>query len=702
MSIRDKILEYLNSPDYTPKKYRELLEYFNAEDTAFRKIIEEMEDEGLIYKSRRKLEYISCSRNDLLKAHVTRITRNFALAMVLESDGSSQIYRINDHESFDILYHDDILINPIDDQFANFFMLIKHNLNNIVGEVVYGHPFYFIPDDKNFEMRVNIPDDKLNGAKGGQKVAINITKTVPYYEGEVTNVIGFKNAPHVDMLSLIYQASVPTKFPDEVNTQVATIPPQVIPSDLIGRVDCSKHLIVTIDGEDAKDFDDAIQTIKNTDGTYTLKVHIADVSHYVTKLSPLDKEAFKRGTSIYLVDTVIPMLPFELSNGICSLNPNEIRLTMSCDMVIDQTGEIKDYKIYESYISSKHRLTYTQVNAFFKGEHEYPADLAEMLTSSKELATIIRKNHEQRGALDLDVAEARVITNEDGVPTDVVLRERGEAERMIEDFMIAANETVASHIYWQHLPFIYRIHDLPKMKKMDQFKNLIKPMGYYLKGDKNGVHPKELQSLLSRTEDKPEHEIIASLMLRSLAKAKYDVQNVGHFGLASQCYTHFTSPIRRYPDLLVHRMLKYYSKPIENYNESDLIAELEYLAIQSSNNERRAIELERDVEDMKKAEYMTSKIGELFVGKVSGIINSGFFVELENTIEGMVRFETMDDDYYEFDEKRMIAIGRGTKKIIKLGDSVKVKLFKAEKSTGQIEFITLKKKPRRYSYEESR
>jgi len=371
-------------------------------------------------------------------------------------------------------------------------------------------------------------------------------------------------------------------------------------------------------------------------------------------------------------------------------------------MIIDQTGEVKDYKIYESYIASKHRLTYTQVNAFFKNEHEFPPDLGEMLTASRELSLIIRRNHEERGSLDLDVAEAKILTNKDGYPTDVVLRERGEAEKMIEDFMIAANETVASHIFWQHLPFIYRVHELPKMKKMDQFKNLIKPMGYYLKGDKNGVHPKELQALLGRTENKPEHEIIASLMLRSLAKAKYDVQNVGHFGLASQCYTHFTSPIRRYPDLLVHRMLKYYSQPMDNYNETELIEELEYLALESSNNERRAIGLERDVEDMKKAEFMEGKIGELFVGKVSGIINSGFFVELENTIEGMIRFETMDDDYYEFDEKRMVAVGRGSKKMIKLGDTIKMKLLKADKSSGQIEFVTIKKRMRRDTYEESR
>jgi ribonuclease R len=355
-------------------------------------------------------------------------------------------------------------------------------------------------------------------------------------------------------------------------------------------------------------------------------------------------------------------------------------------MIINRQGKVVDYQIYQSVLRSSYRLTYDAVNAFYEGHHTFDAPLASMLQDMLELAQIVRTERESRGALDLDVPEAKILVDEQGKPTDVVLRERGEGERLIEDFMVVANETVASHVYWQSLPFIYRVHESPKQKKLDLLSAMVKSFGYALKGDKTGIHPKELQSLMQRTKGKPEHVVIATMLLRSLAKADYRGENLGHFGLASSCYTHFTSPIRRYPDLLVHRLLKVYLKRPNKIDYVGLEEEINYLALQSSICERRAIDLERAVEDMKKAEYMQDKVGATFHGVVSGIIDQGFFVELPNTIEGMVRFESMND-YYVFDPKKMVATGSGSKKVISLGKKMRVKVKGADKNTGQIEFI---------------
>ncbi len=650
----------------------------------FDKAMAELFEEGVIFQTKQK-KYVLSSSFGYLVGTITKAGQKGLIATVIKENGEKETFNIPEIASQGAIYQDRVLMTR-DGHSGGVVKVIKPYTGNVVGLVKVGsHGKYIIPDNENFPL-VDLFKGKDLNAQEGHKVVVRITSRLPSLFGEVTKIIGHINDPKVDIISLAYQANVPLHFPDEIMEYVKTMEDEVSPEELVGRKDLTNHVICTIDGIDAKDLDDAIEVYKNDDDTYTLGVHIADVSNYVKQYELIDREAFKRGTSIYMTDYVIPMLPHALSNGICSLNPDVIRLTMSCEMKIDQNGEIVDYDIYKSYIKSSYRLNYDDVNAFYEGKHEYPKELGDMLTIALDLSHIIRDVRTKRGSLDLDVDEAKIIVDEKGFPTDVVLRSRGEGERLIEDFMIEANETVASHIYWQNLPFVYRVHDKPTEAKFNNFCKLIAPLGYKVKGERNGVHPLELQALLNRVKNTEVQDIISTLMLRSMAKAKYGVENIGHFGLASTCYTQFTSPIRRYPDLMVHRLLKLYDGSVKPSKKNDLTEELVYQAEQASLCERRAIDLERDVDDMKKAEYMQDKVGQVFEGKVSGIINSGIFVELPNTIEGMVRFEDMEDDFYVFDEDRMVAQGQGSKKMIKLGDKMKVQVKRADKDTRRIDF----------------
>jgi len=564
--------------------------------------------------------------------------------------------------------------------------ILDHANKEVVGTLSYAKRVHVIPS--NSALPVIYLEENTLISSPNDIVVVNITNYDNELRGVIKEVLGNKQTPGIDILAKIYEHNVPYEFSDETLEQVKKVPHSLRVSSKMKeeRLDLRGELIVTIDGEDAKDFDDAISVSINDDGTYKLGVHIADVTHYVKKGSPIDKDAIERGTSCYLADRVVPMLPFELSNGICSLNPEEDRLTLSCIMNIDENGKVITYDIKPSIIHSKYRLTYKNVNKLFNHELKMDKDLSEMLFLAKRLANKIRKEREERGNIDLDIDEAKLIIDTNGKVVNIIKRDRGISEMMIEDFMIAANESVASYIYYMELPMIYRIHENPPLKKLKDLQTIIGPLGYHLNIN-NGVHATEFQNILNRSKNKPEHDVVRQMILRSMAKAIYHSENKGHFGLGSNCYTHFTSPIRRYPDLLVHRLLKMYiSSDITSLNFNKLEGEIIYLADKSSKCERRAVELERDVTAMKMAEYMENCIGEIFEGRISGMIDSGMFVELENTIEGMIRFETIRSDFLIFDSKRMLVYSRGSKKQYRLGDKLKVLVLSSSKATGKIEF----------------
>ena len=618
------------------------------------------------------------------EGEVVRVKPNFSFVHIEELD--DDFYVSNTYLN-NALIHDKVKIwlFPKDDR-GVVEKVIEHANKEIVGTLSYAKRVHVIPSDSSIPF-IYLEENTLISSPN-DIVVVTITNFEGELKGVIKEVLGNKQTPGIDILAKIYEHNVPYDFSNETLEQVKKVPHSVRVSSKMKeeRLDLREELIVTIDGEDAKDFDDAISVKINDDGTYELGVHIADVTHYVKKNSPLDKDAIERGTSCYLADRVVPMLPFELSNGICSLNPDEDRLTLSCIMNIDENGKVITYDIKPSIIHSKYRLTYKEVNKLFNHEIKVDKELSEMLFLAKRVASKIRKEREERGNIDLDIDEAKLIIDSNGKVIDIQKRERGISEMMIEDFMIAANESVASYVYYMELPMIYRIHENPPLKKLKELQTIIGPLGYHLNIN-NGIHSTEFQVILNKSKDKPEHDVVRQMILRSMAKAIYHSENKGHFGLGSKCYTHFTSPIRRYPDLLVHRLLKMYiSEDITSMNFNKLEGEIAYLADKSSKCERRAVELERDVTAMKMAEYMEQCIGEIFEGVISGMIDSGMFVELPNTIEGMIRFETIRGDFLIFDSKRMLVYSRGSKKQYRLGDKVKVVVLNASKATGKIEF----------------
>ena len=618
------------------------------------------------------------------EGEVVRVKPNFSFVHIEELD--DDFYVSNTYLN-NALIHDKVKIwlFPKDDR-GVVEKVIEHANKEIVGTLSYAKRVHVIPSDSSIPF-IYLEENTLISSPN-DIVVVTITNFEGELKGVIKEVLGNKQTPGIDILAKIYEHNVPYDFSNETLEQVKKVPHSVRVSSKMKeeRLDLREELIVTIDGEDAKDFDDAISVKINDDGTYELGVHIADVTHYVKKNSPLDKDAIERGTSCYLADRVVPMLPFELSNGICSLNPDEDRLTLSCIMNIDENGKVITYDIKPSIIHSKYRLTYKEVNKLFNHEIKMDKELSEMLFLAKRVASKIRKEREERGNIDLDIDEAKLIIDSNGKVNDIQKRERGISEMMIEDFMIAANESVASYVYYMELPMIYRIHENPPLKKLKELQTIIGPLGYHLNIN-NGIHSTEFQVILNKSKDKPEHDVVRQMILRSMAKAIYHSENKGHFGLGSKCYTHFTSPIRRYPDLLVHRLLKMYiSEDITSMNFNKLEGEIAYLADKSSKCERRAVELERDVTAMKMAEYMEQCIGENFEGVISGMIDSGMFVELPNTIEGMIRFETIRGDFLIFDSKRMLVYSRGSKKQYRLGDKVKVVVLNASKATGKIEF----------------
>ena len=572
--------------------------------------------------------------------------------------------------------------------------IVDRKLKEMVGEVYYKNDKIFIKlDDEKVKLNIRIDKDKSMGAVEGHKVLVKITNKLEgnNYRGEIIKIIGHKNDPGVDILSIVNKFGIEDKFSDEVIKELDSIPDTVSEEEKAGRRDLRDEVIFTIDGDDTKDIDDAISIERLENGNYKLGVHIADVSNYVKEGTKLYETAMDRGTSVYLADRVIPMLPHKLSNGICSLNPNQDRLAISCVMEINLKGDVVTYDIFESLINSKKQMTYKNVNKILE-ENIIPEGyepFSDKLKMMKELADILRKNKERRGYIDFDIDESKIIVNEKGEAIDVVLRERGTGEKLIEDFMIAANETVATCIYFMELPFIYRVHGEPNEEKINKFLSFVSSLGYQVNGKVKDLTQKKKKKILEQLKDKKEYHILSSMLLRSMQKAIYDTVNIGHFGLGSKCYTHFTSPIRRFPDTTVHRLLRKYLFKQQINNDvieyEDKI--LPVIAEHSSKKERDSVECEREVDDMKKAEYMEKHIGETYSGMISSIMSFGMFIELPNLVEGLVRLDDLTDDHYTFDESTISLIGKKNKRGYHLGDNVNVIVKSANKEARTVDFV---------------
>ncbi|HIU11355.1 MAG TPA: ribonuclease R [Candidatus Onthocola stercorigallinarum] len=649
-------------------------------------VLDQMTTEGILHKSKKR-EYILMSNTKTLKCGYIRINRSGNGFVDVENGP-------------DIFVRSENLNGAINNDFvevdystrnneAYVIKILKRDLSNLVGEMVsIKNKLVFKPDDDKLNIIVKLTKDSLNQVVEGHKVLVQIIKEIGkrQYLGKIAKIIGHKNDPGVDIIAIALRHGIEVEFSEEVIKELEDIPNVVLENEKVGRKDLTNEMIFTIDGDDTKDIDDAISIKKNNEN-YILGVHIADVSHYVKMGSSLYDSAFNRGTSSYLADTVIPMIPHQLSNGICSLNPEVERLTISCVMTINKNGKVIDYDIFPSVIKSRKQMTYKNVNKILEedivpeGYEAYVSDLKLMA----ELAKILRAEKVSRGYIDFGLDEAKIIQDENGKAIDVVKRERGVGENLIEDFMIAANETIATHISNMDLPFIYRVHDVPNSEKIEDFKNLIKQMGYQIHTDLNKITPLTMQKVLNELRDKKEFNILSDMLLRSMKKAIYSTNNIGHFGLALTNYTHFTSPIRRFPDLTVHCLLRTYlfenriDMETINYNEKYLVD----VATNSSETEVAAQEAERDVLDMKMAEYMESHIGEEYDGIISSVTNFGMFVELDNLIEGLVHISTLDG-YFEYIPELLSLVSDN--KRYRIGDTVRVVVVSASKESSTIDF----------------
>ncbi len=579
--------------------------------------------------------------------------------------------------------------------------ILERGSNEVVGTFEKGKNYGFVlPDNQKFGKDIFIPKEFTKGAVSGHKVVVKLTSygdASSNPEGRVVEILGHVNDPGVDIMSVVRAYELPVEFSDEVMRSLSSVPDEVDPEEIKRRKDIRNIITVTIDGEDAKDLDDAITLSKEGD-IYRLGVHIADVTHYVREGEPLDREALKRGTSVYLVDRVIPMLPHKLSNGICSLNPGVDRLALSCFMDIDSKGTVLGHEIAETVIRSDRRMTYTNVAKIVEGSDEEVIreyeELVPMFLLMQELAEVLRERRNKRGSINFDFPESKIVVDKSGKPLEVKPYERNKATKIIEEFMLIANETIAEDFFWQEIPFVYRTHDNPDEEKIKKLAIFINNFGYSIRLGQEEIHPKELQKLLLKVEDTPEEALISRLTLRSMKQAKYTITNTGHFGLSAKYYCHFTSPIRRYPDLQIHRIIKEnISGKLGEKRRTHYEKILFEVAERSSKTERRADEAEREVEKLKKVEYMREHIGESFEGVISGVTSWGMYVELPNTIEGMIRVSEMKDDYYIYDEERYQMIGEHTKKIYKLGQKVTVEVVNADKILRTIDFALVEAEP---------
>lgn len=695
---KETMLALLNDPTYVPMKLRELAMLLNLsrdQRDELREVMESLEQDGKVILTKRGKYKIPSA--EFLTGTFSGTAKGFGFVTV---EGRPDDIYIPYDKVKDAMHGDrvQIVAEPARGgrrAEGTVVKVLEHANQTLVGYYQKSKNFGFvIPDNQKIGEDVFIPQGKDMGAVTGHKVIVKLTdyggeRKKP--EGEIVEIIGHVNDPGTDILSIVKAYGIPDEYPQEVMEQIEHIPDEVQEAEKVGRKDIRDWQTVTIDGEDAKDLDDAI-TISREDFGYRLGVHIADVSHYVREGSPLDREALKRGTSVYLVDRVVPMLPHKLSNGICSLNQGVDRLALSCIMDIDPHGKVLSHEVAETLIRVDRRMTYTAVNAIITDRD--PAVMAEydgfveMFDCMKELADILRDKRSQRGSIDFDFPETKILLDEKGHPTEIKPYERNSATKIIEDFMLMANETIAEDYYWQEIPFLYRTHDNPDPEKMKRLGIFINNFGYSLHLQNGEVHPKEIQKLLTKIEGTEEEALISRLTLRSMKQAKYMPICSGHFGLAARYYTHFTSPIRRYPDLQIHRIIKenlhgnLTGKRISHYDSI-----LTEVSIQCSQTERRADEAEREVVKMKKCEYMSKRIGQIYEGVISGVTNWGFYVELPNTVEGLVRVSDLYGDYYLFSEEKMELRGERSGRIYRLGQKVKVTVSGTDKLTRTVDFL---------------
>ena len=699
---KERILAYIKSDGYLPMKRRDLrvmMDVPTEDRPAFEELLQQLIDEGHIFETKKgKL----ASPKDLQMATGSFIGHARGFGFVTPDEGGDDVF-IPASETMGAMQKDKVLYKVLHKAEKGkkadgvIVKILERGQQRIVGTFEGSNKGFgfVVADDKKIAKDIFISREHTKGAVSGHKVVVEI---IDYGEdrrnpeGKVVEILGHVNDPGVDILSVIRRYELAVEFPDEVYAEIEHLETEVKEEDKIGREDIRDWLTITIDGEDAKDLDDAVTMKKLDNGNYELGVHIADVSHYVRENTELDKEAYARATSVYLVDRVIPMLPHKLSNGICSLNPHVDRLALSCIMEIDQKGEVVAHRVAETVINSNYRMTYTAVREILEdGTPELLAQYQEilpMLEEMEDLRQILGRKRRKRGSVNFDLPESKIILDENGKPVEIKPYERSISTNMIEEFMLVCNETIAENSFWQEMPFMYRSHQEPDEDKLEKMEQFIRGFGYHLRKKDGEIHPREIQKVLREAEGKDEERIITRIILRSMMQARYTAENGGHFGLAAKYYCHFTSPIRRYPDLEIHRMIKKMlhgqldEKASANYRKK-----MPDWAKHCSKQERVAEDAERDTDTLKKVEYMADKVGEIYEGIISGVTGWGIYVELPNTIEGMVALNQMDDDFYEFDDKNMMVYGKRTKKSYRLGDRVVVSVVKVDRMMNTIDFM---------------
>ena len=704
--LKQKLLGLISEAAYNPLKKEELAMIFDIHHTEmpmFYNFLDELVESGYLILTK-KGKYTSPNQMGLFVGKLVSHKKGFGF---VESDEEYTQDLFIPADSLNGAMHNDRVIAEIttpatDEKRAEgrIIKVVERAITDVVGTFQESKNFGFVlPDNKKFNKDIFIPKKFFNGARGNDKVVCRITQWPTEDrkpEGKIIEILGQKGDRYVEIASVIREHGLPEEFPKKVLDEAEKVAIEIPQEEIDRRLDIRDMNIFTIDGEDAKDLDDAVSIEVLDNGNYKLGVHIADVTHYVKEKSKLDKEALKRATSVYLVDKVIPMLPKTLSNGVCSLNPFEDKLTLSVFMEIDHKGEVVKHDIKETIINSKARMTYTEVSDILEKDDEKLkktfAKVADDFFTAEKLARILMKRREKRGAIDFDFPEAKIILNNDGDVVDIVQYERRISNRIIEEFMLITNETVAEHFFWLNMPFVYRVHETPAHEKIETLNKFISTFGYVIKGDLESVHPKALQGIIEQIHGKTEEKAISTIMLRSLKQARYSPECVGHFGLAAQYYSHFTSPIRRYPDLQIHRIIKEFLNGKISQKRQDQLAQIvDYASTQSSEREREAELAERDVKDIYKARYMEDRVGEEFVGIVSSVTSFGMFIELDNTVEGLVRLADMNDDYYIFDENTFTILGERTKKMYRIGDVVKIRVEKVNVDFKEIDFKLLEK-----------
>lgn len=701
MDKKEMILQFIQEKEYVPMKKKEMMQILSVpkeEEKELQNILDELEAEYKIRKNR-KNKYIVMDE-EYIEGVYRRNQRGFGFVSI--GEGLSEIH-ISESNNTNALNGDTVLVKIIEEageknKEGKIVRIIKRETTKVVGTFKKGENFGFVvPDDQKLGTDVYVSKKHIAGAKEGEKVVVKITKYPEKgknAEGDIIEIIGRMDQAGVDMMCLVREYDLPYEFPEFVLKEAEEIREEVEKKDIPNRVDLRDKTIFTIDGEDAKDLDDAVCVERLENGNYKLGVHIADVSYYVKEGSYLDQEAYKRGTSVYMLDRVIPMLPKKLSNGICSLNAGKDRFTLSIEVEIDSNGHIVASNIFKAVIQVTKRMSYTDITKILENSDskivEENKEYMDEFKKMEELAKILQNRRNIQGSLNLDIPESKITLDENGRAIDVGKYELTFSNSIIEQFMLTANEAVAEKFYWLEAPFVYRVHENPEIDKVNELNKFLFNFGYKIKGNKENLHPKEFSKVLEEIKGKEEERVVSTLILRTLKVARYENENKGHFGIASKYYCHFTSPIRRYPDLMIHRIISYYLEngyDVKEKWKEEYKAKTEDVAKQSSEREKISQKVERDSVDLKKAQFMEDKIGEVYDGIISSVTGFGVFVELENTVEGLIRFEHLGkNEYFIYDDEHKHLIGERTGKRYKLGDKIKIEVIEASKETRKVAF----------------